>query len=267
MKRSHIAFAALVIVIILALFYLNKNSQTKPIVAKVQVSAPLSHLELPQYNNGEESIVKKGFTLVYSETYEQPVWVAYTLNLAKLIRKAKRSDSFQADRDISTGSATNKDYTHSGYDKGHMAPAADMAYSAEAMKESFLFSNISPQKPKFNRGIWKELEEETRSWCREFGEIYITTGPIFTKVLERIGPNKVAVPSKYFKTVLLYTKNQYWAIGFIIPNEGTSKPISSYMVPVDSVEKATGLNLYFNLPDDIEDEVESARRLPVWLLN
>ncbi len=284
MKRSYIIFAALLILIILAFIFLfksnNTNKETKTAepkkVATTQqktevgievLPSKLENLELPKVIGGDMFIKKKGLTLVYSEAYEQPVWVAYTLTPEKLIKRANRADSFKADREVTTGTATNKDYSRSGYDKGHMAPAADMAYSPAVMNESFLFSNVSPQKPQFNRGIWKDLEEDTRSWCRQFGELYITTGPIFTKIIERIGPNKVAVPASYFKAILVYSQNQYWAIGFIMPNEGTNKPISSFIVPIDSIEKVSGLDLYHNLPDSIEAEVESARRLPRWLLN
>ena len=277
MKRSHIIFAALIILIILAFLFLfntKKEANTEPKEEKVEQyqaastsGQNLSNLELPLSASGQNPLVKKGFTLTYSETYEQPLWVAYTLTPAKLVKKVKRSDKFQPDLTVASGTATNKDYSHSGYDKGHMAPAADMSYNSDAMKESFLFSNISPQKPQFNRGIWKDLEEETRSWSKEYGELYITTGPIFTKIIERIGPDKVAVPSGYFKTILVYSRNKYWAIGFIMPNEGTDEPISHFAVPVDSVEKATGLDLYHNLPNNVEAEVESGKRLPLWLLN
>ena len=142
-----------------------------------------------------------------------------------------------------------------------------MSFDAEALQESFLFSNITPQRPKFNRGIWKILEEDTRKWGEQYGTIFITTGPILSQVEEYIGPDKVTVPSRFFKTLLLYSQNRFWAIGFIIPNKETAKPVSAFAVPIDSVEKATGLDLYPNLPDSVENEVESARSLPLWLLN
>lgn len=270
MKRGHLITLALVLLIALALIFLFRNNPTpKSSFQKEKSMAEVTGtaLELPALSPGDHPIVKKGFTLLYSEKNEEPEWVAYELSKRNFEKKAKRSDKFEPDPAIATGTATNEDYRRSGYDRGHLAPAADMSFDAEALQESFLFSNITPQRPKFNRGIWKKLEEDTRKWGEQYGTLYITTGPILSQIEERIGPDKVAVPARFFKTMLLYAKNRYWAIGFIIPNRETAKPVSAFAVPVDSVEKATGLDLYPSLPDSVEREVESAKSLPLWLLN
>ena len=101
-------------------------------------------------------------------------------------RVAERTDRFREDKKVPSGSAKPSDYTKSGYDRGHLCPAADMTHSAEAMEETFLMSNISPQLPVFNRGIWKSLEKQVRDWG-EKERIYIVTGPVFKDNKGKIG--------------------------------------------------------------------------------
>ena len=97
--------------------------------------------------------------------------------------------------------------TKSGYDRGHMAPAADMKWSKQAMEESFYMSNICPQNPNLNRGDWNDLEEKSRQWAKKYGAVYIACGPIYdTKRPKRIGNNKVAVPHAFYKVILINDK-------------------------------------------------------------
>src|SRR5690606_14328696 len=109
----------------------------------------------------------------------------------------KRTDNFRPDPKIASGTATNADYLRSGYDRGHLAPAADMGWSIASMSESFYFSNMSPQMPGFNRGIWSQLEKLMRTWAIEYGNIFLATGPVFSDSLPFIGANKVSIPDYY----------------------------------------------------------------------
>jgi endonuclease G len=143
-----------------------------------------------------------GFDLSYNETHEQANWVMYILTREELEGSVERSDDFRQDKKIPTGSASLADYRKSGYDRGHLAPAADMKWSEEAMSESFLMSNMSPQKPYFNRGIWKKLEEHVREIGRENDSVLVITGPVFKDILDSIGENEVSVPGYYFKLLL-----------------------------------------------------------------
>ena len=113
---------------------------------------------LPTGGNGQ-IVYHNGFSLQYSEQREQPIWIVYELIKEEVVSKAiSRTDNFRPDHSIKTGSATLADYKASGYDRGHLAPAADMGHSKESMSDSFYLSNMSPQVPQFNRGIWKKLE-------------------------------------------------------------------------------------------------------------
>ena len=119
---------------------------------------------------------------------------------------------------ISTGSASLPDYKGSGYDRGHLAPAGDMKWSTTAMSESFYMSNMSPQEPSFNRGIWNRLESQVRRWAIDNGSVYIATGGVLTDGLKTLGSNSVSVPQYYFKVILDYQEPDIKGIGFIIPN-------------------------------------------------
>jgi endonuclease G len=177
----------------------------------------------------------------------------------------KRTNRFIPDPAIQTGSASNKDYQSSGYDRGHLAPSADMCFSKETMLESFYLSNMSPQKPGFNRGIWKDLETLVRVWAEEDSSIYIVTGGILTPGLPAIGANKVSIPTLFYKVILDYREPVVKGIGIVIPNDKSDRPLSSYAISIDSVESLTGLNFFCRLPDDIEYKIEVSADTTQWI--
>jgi endonuclease G len=108
-------------------------------------SAYVQDLELPLYQKGELVVHHPGYTLLYDEEHEQARWVAYHLSREELYGSHDRGDDFRADPSIPTGSAALDDYRSSGYDRGHLIPAADLSWSQEAMSASFFLSNMSPQ--------------------------------------------------------------------------------------------------------------------------
>ena len=220
-------------------------------------------LELPLPSVGEIEH-HTGYSLEYNEKTEQPYWVAYELTREEVSGSIKRKDAFRPDKAISTGSATLSDYRGSGYDRGHLAPAADMKWSDQVMSESFFMSNMSPQHPSFNRGIWKKLEERVRNWAIENEKILVATGPIFSGEYKTIGVNKVAVPTHYYKVIIDYTDPELKGIGFILANEKGSAPLQEYACPIDQVEKVTGIDFFYQLPDDIENRLESQLNLQQW---
>ena len=148
-----------------------------------------------------------------------------------------------------------------------MAPAGDMGWSVTSMAESFYYSNMSPQEPGFNRGIWKKLEELVRTWAIDYQSIYVVTGPILTKGLKTIGEHHVAVPKYYYKVILDYHSSGAKGIGFILPNSSSSKCLRSYAVTIDSVEHFTGIDFFPQLPDDQEKVIESTITLSSWIWN
>ncbi len=224
----------------------------------------IEHLEYPALHANEKIISHTGYSFVYSEEHEQAKWIAYELTQEETNSLFERTDKFLVDPFVSTGTAENSDYANSGYDKGHLAPAADMGWSATSMKESFYFSNMSPQLPGFNRGVWKRLEELMRSWAIENKAIYIVTGPVLTSGLPTIGGNRVSIPNYYYKVILDYTQPDIKAIGFILPNASSSSALSEFAVSIDEVEKATGIDFFPALPDDQETTLEKEHCTSCW---
>jgi endonuclease G len=224
----------------------------------------IKHLEIPAHKSNDAIIEHFAYTLSYNEKYEQANWVAYELTVAETNSIIKRGNNFITDPLVSTQSANNNDYSESGFDRGHLAPAGDMGWSIKAMEESFYYSNMSPQVPSFNRGIWKRTEELVRDWAKQYLSIYVVTGPIFGDSLTTIGTNKVAVPKYYYKVILDYNHNHTKGIGFIMPNSGSKNDIESYAVTIDSVEKVTGIDFFHNLPEDDERLIEGHIKIDAW---
>jgi endonuclease G len=225
----------------------------------------IANLELPLLEKGEELIEHTGFSLVYAEEYEQAKWVAYQLTRDEVYGDVTRKDNFRADPNIKTGSATPSDYVRSGYDRGHLAPAADLGWSEEAMSDSFYMSNMSPQDPSFNRGIWSSLEAFVRNYAAIEGEIYVVTGPVLTDgPYKTIGKNEVAIPNYYYKVILDYTEPEKKMIGFVLPNEGSKESLESFATTVDYVQQLTGIDFFHQLPDEEEFLLESTFDYSLW---
>lgn len=224
-------------------------------------------LVLPASSKDDQLIHHIGYTLSYVEQAEQAEWVAYVLTSAEVSGSYKRSDHFVEDPLVKTGSASSRDYKGSGLDRGHLAPAADMKWSSRAMEESFYFSNMSPQEPSFNRGIWKRLEEQVRNWAISFDSICVVTGPILTGSLETIGYNEVAVPAYYYKVVLAQTPHGLSAIGFLLPNKGSSEELNAFAVTVDQVEKVSGIDFFYQAEDADETKIEATIQWNDWVIS
>lgn len=221
-------------------------------------------LEIPKLKPGDEFIEHTGFTLLYNEQHEQAAWVAYELTAEETEKKFDRTDRFMVDPKVKTGTADDMDYKGSGYDRGHLAPASDMGWSLTTMAESFYYSNMSPQAASCNRGIWKRGEDQVRKWAVEYHGLYVVTGPVLTPNLETIGPNKVSVPKLYYKVLLDYKEKGAKGIGFLVPNEGSTDPLSTFAVSIDSVQKVTGIDFFPSLPAEQEKVLEKSFCLECW---
>lgn len=194
------------------------------------------------------------YTLAYSEENEQASWVYYELTPELINGTQSRTDDFRADPAVTTGSAALGDYKGSGYDRGHLCPAADMALNHTSMSESFYLSNMSPQVAGFNRGIWSTMEDQVRKWALEFDGLDVATGPIFKDNVGEIGSNQVTVPGYYYK--VLYSEKSQIMIGLVLKNEASSKNLEQFVVVVDSIEKLTGIDFFPGLDDKLENQLE-----------
>jgi len=234
------------------------------VIVATAIVAPLIftgqyRIELYNYLPGPgkgQFIVHNYYSLMYNESHEQADWLVYKIDRSRFESVSQRTDRFMVDDSIITGSATNQDYARSGYDRGHLAPAADMSFSDLAMKESFYYSNISPQLPGFNRGIWKSLEENVRSSALTSDSVYIFTGPVYKGGEPNIGPDSVTVPAGFFKITLSFVGKNIVARSWLVPHESGLRDLSAYSVTVDSIEVVTGIDFFPGLPDRLEKRIE-----------
>lgn len=227
----------------------------------------IQQMEIPVMSAKKQGQVihRTGYTLAYDAKTRTPQWVAWELTKKETQGTEERSNDFQPDPDVKGAKVVTKDYSHSGYDRGHMAPAADMKWSKKAMMESFYMSNICPQDHNLNTSDWGELENKSRQWARRYGKVYIVCGPIYNgKRNEYIGDHRVKVPDAFFKVVLINEKKKQCAMGFYFENEAGERKLQEYLVPVDHIEQLTGMDFFSALPDNLEDrlEAETLKELP-----
>ncbi len=236
----------------------------------VQVAAPRQGVEIPApLKNVPEQILKRtGYTASYNKSTLIPNWVAWHLTAEHTEGVNKRPrKAFHEDEDVPEPRAVDWDYYNSGYDRGHLCPAADNKWSETAMYESFLFTNICPQNHNLNIGDWNEMENACRRWAKKYGDIYIVSGPVLYKGKHKtIGKNKVVVPEAFFKVVLCL-QGKPKAIGFIYKNAPGNRPKGDYVNTVDEVERITGMDFFPSLSDDVENKVEAECNPEDWDIN
>ncbi len=234
---------------------------------------------VPELKKDELIIKHKAYCLVYSEKHEQAKWVSHIITTDIIKGNYGRTNDFRPDSLIKTGSTVEKDfflkylkadstyeYDGFGFDRGHLAPSADFRWSKTALSESYFYSNMSPQRPDFNRSGWAKLEDLIRAYVYERNTaLIIVTGPVLTDTLQTIerSINKVSIPDFYYK-VALDTANKK-GIGFIMPNKELEYPAEYYAKTIDEVENFTGLNFFHKLPDEYENKVERQKEIKWWL--
>ena len=228
----------------------------KPVKGKPSFNA--SALELPSFAASETIIPHIGYALSYNHQTLTPKWVAYELTAEEVNGQVPRSNCYAEDPDLKGRQATLDDYRGSGWDRGHLAPAADMKWSPQAMDESFYLTNMCPQNQTFNGGSWETTEKMGRRIATQYGKVYIVSGPVYAgNQFGTIGTNKVAVPDAFFKAFLIEVDGSYSAIGFLMQNIPEHQNLKASSMSVDSLESIIGLDLFHNLDDAVEDEVEA----------
>jgi endonuclease G, mitochondrial len=244
------------------------------------VQADLRKSGLPALLPGEEVVMHSCMALVYNEPYEQAKWVAHIVEPDIIDGRITRSNDFRPDPMIKTGStdeidffakATGPDgvvmYDGYGYDRGHLAPSADFRWSLTALSESYFYSNMSPQKDEFNRELWADLEAKVRGYIfrNKGSRLFVVTGPILEANPPRVprSPSHVAIPKAFFKVMADLDHGK--AIGFLVPHENSATPLSTFAMSIDDIEKATGIDFFANLPDDVEAKLEAQKEVKDWL--
>lgn len=209
-------------------------------------------------------IIRKAYTVSYNIETKIPNWVAWHLTDEHTEGDVPRDNSYYEDDEVPIPRATNEDYHGRGWSRGHMCPAGDNKWDAEAMRESNLLTNICPQHPSLNSGVWNVIERDCRKWAKKYGDVYIVCGPILmNREHETIGENKIVVPEAFFK-VIFRQNPQPAAIGYVIRNNEGNKKRDMFVNTVDDVERITGIDFFPSLPDDIENMVEASANINDW---
>ena len=232
------------------------------------VTTHIDDLDMAHTPKGMPSqiIRHKGHTLSYNNNWRLANWVGYELTREETDGHVERTDWFEEDPQVQGVRVRHSDYTNSGFDRGHMAPAGDMKWNKEAMVASFYMSNICPQVHALNAGVWNTLENRARSWATQDSAIIIVSGPIVPAQHMTIGRNRVAVPTHFYKIIASPYGHSPRGIAFVMPNEATDAPLYTYTVSIDSVEKLTGIDFLYNLPDSLENFIENNIDLSSWQL-
>lgn len=240
----------------------------------------LDSIGLPEPKTGDEVIYHSAMTLVFNDAHKHADWVAHIILPDIATGNEGRSNDFRPDPKVKNGTAVDADYfirkknandkkysyDGFGYDRGHLAPSADFRYSKTALSESYYYSNISPQVAALNRGRWSDMEDALRKYViRNDVPVYVVTGGILHTQLQKIekGVNKVSIPEYFFK-VAIDVKNQK-SIAFIMPNKACEKHLMHYVVSIDSVEKISGINFFYKLPDSLQQALEEKSNVYAWL--
>lgn len=268
-KSDKLYRSLLILGLLIACAYLGARLEGKEqdeTSVRTHESGSFGNLMAVRTNPSVKEIAKsyKGMDLSFNPQYHIPNWVSWELTADETDGDVTRTNKFSSDPDIES-SAETWDYSYSGYDRGHMAPAGDMRWDKEAMQQTFYMTNICPQAKTLNAGTWKNLEEKCRQWAQIDSAIYIVCGPVIDgKPIEYIGDTRVYVPREFFKVIISPYANPARGIGFIMPNGNVPGGMQACAVPIDSVEALTGHDFFVSLPDEIENEVESQCDFHYW---
>ncbi|MBQ8047576.1 MAG: DNA/RNA non-specific endonuclease [Prevotella sp.] len=223
-------------------------------------------LPAPLKDRPELILHRTGYTVSYNSKTKNPNWVAWHLTKNRIYGSAKRAEeAFQEDASVPSPRAALTDYYNTGFDRGHMCPAADNKWNATAMAESFLLTNVCPQHHGLNKYEWNDVEIRCRLWAKTYGAVDIVCGPIYKSDPPKrtLGRNKVWVPDAFFKVVLC-RKGTPKAIGFVYDNVGKKMSMAEHVYTVDEIEAMTGIDFFPALDDKVEKLVESEARLSDW---
>jgi endonuclease G len=218
---------------------------------------------LPEFGQGER-IDHDFYSLSYVERYEQAAWVAYTLDSSHLTGDDRKRPYYIQDPSVPTGSADWRNFRGSGYDRGHLCPAGDRRFSETAYNQTFYTSNISPQDREFNAGIWNELEQQVRRWARRYGRVYVITGGVLSEGLRTIGSEGVAVPGAFYKVVIRQDGEEIRVLGFLMSNHPSDQDPRDFMVSLDELESATGIDFFPGYPAPVQESLEQEVRAGYW---
>ena len=268
MKQKHILIAALFVAVALCAALVpaeNSSSKSNRATDTKQDSIDLLEVTMPDGTPDVECLYE-GFTVHFNPGKHLANFAAWEVSPEKVSCEttSRRHARFAADPDVE-GCATLDDYRNSGYDRGHLAPAADMKWSVGAMHDCHYLTNIVPQDNSVNAGAWANVEKNTRNWAQRYGNLYIVAGPVLSdRLIRHIGDTPVPVPERLFKVIIAPNADPPQGIAFLMPNHPFKGGSQATVTSIDEIELITGMDFFHNLPDGIENIVESQHSIAVW---
>ncbi len=265
-RRSHAGrfiaiLAAIVVVAGLAIYQATAAPEAAPAASAAVGTKSLLAVDVPR-SVPQQTVEYTGFTVNFNRDKHVPNYVAWELTAEKAAGTLPRGNKFAPDPRV-RGCAELDDYRRSGFDRGHMAPAGDMKWSARAMDDCFYFSNMCPQTKRLNSGKWNDLEKNTRRWATIDGQLIIIAGPVLTdRITRTIGAGRVAVPNRFFKVIYSPAKQQM--VAFVFSNTDLPEAVKDAACSVDDVEAITGMDFFAALPDELENKLESQNNYARW---
>jgi len=251
-------YTLIAILLLIGLFFLQRYQNTEISNNNIEAASNTTQLSrdsfLPKSNH--QIVHHKSYSLSYNEMHEQADWTVHILNDNDIKNVDFKRPYFEIDDMVQTGAADWKNYKKSGYDRGHLVPAGDRRSSFEDYNETFLTSNISPQEHNFNAGVWNRIEQKIRYYVKKNGPIYVVTGSVFQNDLGSIGYENVTIPSAFYKILLTKDGSNYKALAFLVPHQETDAAIYKFITSIDTIEALTGNDFFYQLPDDIEENLE-----------
>lgn len=226
----------------------------------VEVCKKVIYGAMPGSNRDEVKVCHNNYLVGANKISKTPNWVAYHLYADQINAPGSRVDYFCPDPCLKKSErAELSDYSglFPVYNRGHLNPAGDNHWDNNIYKESYFLSNMVPQNPENNGGIWLQLEKNVDAWTKAYGELYVITGPIYdyqnVKHVE-VGGNKVWAPAGLYK--IIYDPRKQQILSFVMPNKKLdANSLPAYLTSVDKVNKLTGLNLFASLPKNIRSYV------------
>lgn len=230
-----------------------------------------TRMELPKIEDVEWYLeyTDGKFALEYAPAKKHSKWVAWPL-YKSCMGSSGRTDAWQWDPRIPEQYwSVQADFGKNGYDRGHLCPSADRTQSTRMNAQTFMYSNMSPQIPSFNQGIWADLETKERNWANGADTLYICAGGTVLKesdIDRYTSPSSMAVPKYYFKVILRKktSTGAYDAIGFWFENRSYSTSLSAQVKTIDQIEALTGIDFFYNLPEPVQSQVESLFNPSAW---
>lgn len=250
-----------------ATVYASNNDGNNQKSAEIVGQSPFS-LSVVLPDGMESQIVDyNGYTVSFNKSNHTPNYSAWELTRDETNGTVKRSNKFMTDRNVE-GCADTRDYTRSGYDRGHLCPANDMKWSEESMNDCFNMTNMCPQDHDLNNGAWKTLETKSQVWAKRDSLLYIIAGPIYTESdKKRIGDIGVRVPSSFFKIIVAPALKNPRGIAFVYPNMVCSGNMMDYSCTIDQVEELTGYDFFPDMSPELQAKIEAVTSFKEWNKN